>query len=566
MFELFNRYTKQKGAYLVFFAVLLPFLCAFAALSLDLGAVFASKSSMQNAADAAALAGAKRYFDVWKENNPGLTDMKDTINGFTDEESNADRMAKDYIKMNIKQMSRKDLDQFKWKREIFYNSDQTRKFYKVYIKDAVPMHFLNVLNRRLTDTLTEVAAIAEIPTKYSTGSGGTEASLGYFLNVADGFGGSIGGGNQEPADTIRGATVDGGTFAFYNSNTYNNVNGNNQYAFAYTWFAKAFSKESGIRERYFIGYDKWKWNPETNTNDKVHVPGLESGKAYSYNDLYNFFKDISKDSKDNEMQNISAYKVRYALDKAFQEMGKDKNTDKVIIYEKMVDTSSATPSFQEHAEKVKISMDSLFASHNSEVYKVPRPNDQNIPYDINLADTSKKYYKIDFSNEQNRHLYLRDDENDTSTDPVYLYIDGDFPKIYIELKSNINRPVFIYIPNKQDSNNLDFEGNGNGSSYNFHGSIFAPNMTVSPWNYEGNNNDLYGKTGIFKGSITVKNFSQFQSNGGHFIQEDFIIPGSGGGEANNTNTKLISNLFGDAKIENDPNPSTIEYERVYDSL
>ena len=58
-----NRLFKnQKGVFLVFTAVLLPIIFACAGLAMDLGNAFAHKSKLQNAADAAALAGAHVYY------------------------------------------------------------------------------------------------------------------------------------------------------------------------------------------------------------------------------------------------------------------------------------------------------------------------------------------------------------------------------------------------------------------------------------------------------------------------------------------------------------------------
>ena len=48
----------QRGAILVLFAITFPFLMAFSAIAVDLGTVYVQRVHLQNAADAAALAGA----------------------------------------------------------------------------------------------------------------------------------------------------------------------------------------------------------------------------------------------------------------------------------------------------------------------------------------------------------------------------------------------------------------------------------------------------------------------------------------------------------------------------
>ena len=52
---------EQRGAVIILFAVLIPFLMCFAGLVVDLGNLYAHYSKLQHAADAAALAGGSAY-------------------------------------------------------------------------------------------------------------------------------------------------------------------------------------------------------------------------------------------------------------------------------------------------------------------------------------------------------------------------------------------------------------------------------------------------------------------------------------------------------------------------
>lgn len=56
-----ERLHGQRGNVLVWFALLLPVLFGFMALSVDLARLYLTKVELQNAADAAALAGAYKY-------------------------------------------------------------------------------------------------------------------------------------------------------------------------------------------------------------------------------------------------------------------------------------------------------------------------------------------------------------------------------------------------------------------------------------------------------------------------------------------------------------------------
>ena len=61
-FEMWKS-KAQKGAFLVFTALMIPIIFLCAGFAVDLGNAWAYKSKLQNAADAAALAGAKEYGD-----------------------------------------------------------------------------------------------------------------------------------------------------------------------------------------------------------------------------------------------------------------------------------------------------------------------------------------------------------------------------------------------------------------------------------------------------------------------------------------------------------------------
>ena len=61
--------SRQFGQTLVFFALLVPILFLFAGVAIDLGWYYLNVSRLQNAADAAVLAGAKELLEELKDNN-----------------------------------------------------------------------------------------------------------------------------------------------------------------------------------------------------------------------------------------------------------------------------------------------------------------------------------------------------------------------------------------------------------------------------------------------------------------------------------------------------------------
>ena len=74
-----NQREGQRGALLVLFALLLPVFFACAGVAVDLGSMYAHKSNLQNAVDAAALAGAAGYIagEETAEYHPGANTMSD---------------------------------------------------------------------------------------------------------------------------------------------------------------------------------------------------------------------------------------------------------------------------------------------------------------------------------------------------------------------------------------------------------------------------------------------------------------------------------------------------------
>jgi Flp pilus assembly protein TadG len=79
-----KKAPPQRGAVLILFAVLLPILLGFAALAVDVAFVVMTKARMQNAADAAALAGASGLLAGETTASARLTALNlANLNGYT---------------------------------------------------------------------------------------------------------------------------------------------------------------------------------------------------------------------------------------------------------------------------------------------------------------------------------------------------------------------------------------------------------------------------------------------------------------------------------------------------
>lgn len=184
----FKKLLKnQKGVFIVFTAVLLPVIFACAGLAMDLGNAFAHKSKLQNAADAAALAGAAEFA---KQN--------ETV----DRHPLADTMAGGYANLNYgKNFATGDI-----KRQA--QTKEEKSYYRVYLKDQVPVTFMRILGFGPTMTVS-VDAIATIPVQGTADVGG-----GQLMNIGSQIGGSFYNGNNDHNSTVRGSTFDGSVIVY----------------------------------------------------------------------------------------------------------------------------------------------------------------------------------------------------------------------------------------------------------------------------------------------------------------------------------------------------------------
>lgn len=120
-----HKERKQKGAFLVLFAVLLPVFLLLVALVSEIGRIWAYHTKLQNAADAAALAGAANF-----------------VNGDTiDSHPNADLFADRYVTANLGHnlASSPNLQQFQAKTKAASGSEGEKSYYRVHLEEEIPL-------------------------------------------------------------------------------------------------------------------------------------------------------------------------------------------------------------------------------------------------------------------------------------------------------------------------------------------------------------------------------------------------------------------------------------------
>lgn len=147
---------EQRGAVIILFAVLIPFLMCFAGLVVDLGNLYAHYSKLQHAADSAALAGGSAY----AESGGDL----DRANAF----------AQNYVTQNDPKASFKSPPKIEEKNRKFY--------YVVILKERVPLYFLRYFPQIGSDTEISAAACAQISVQ-RTASGNNSGGFVLFDNL-----------------------------------------------------------------------------------------------------------------------------------------------------------------------------------------------------------------------------------------------------------------------------------------------------------------------------------------------------------------------------------------------
>ena len=142
--RLLSRIKNERGAYMVFFAILIPILFGCAGLAVDLGNGFARHARLQKAADAAALAGAATF-----------AMNQETV----DNHPKADAQAETYAKVN-------------WGngRASFQKRPQPKMvdgvlYYRVLLQESIPTTFIKFVGIKEDLFNIEAEAVAVIPTQ-----------------------------------------------------------------------------------------------------------------------------------------------------------------------------------------------------------------------------------------------------------------------------------------------------------------------------------------------------------------------------------------------------------------
>lgn len=195
-----HKERKQKGAFLVLFAVLLPVFLLLVALVSEIGRIWAYHTKLQNAADAAALAGAANF-----------------VNGDTiDAHPNADTFAARYVAANLGHnlTSSPNQQQFLAETKAASGSEGEKSYYRVHLEEEIPLIQATAAWLHRPTFLVKATAVALIGKEGTSGGGGIK--LGKLATIGSWFDGSFFNNNGRDNDyamlhqnKIEGAVFDG---------------------------------------------------------------------------------------------------------------------------------------------------------------------------------------------------------------------------------------------------------------------------------------------------------------------------------------------------------------------
>ena len=474
-FEMWKS-KAQKGAFLVFTALMIPIIFLCAGFAVDLGNAWAYKSKLQNAADAAALAGAKEYGDNGTET--------------PDSHASADAQAERFLIANLgrdyfnKHLADGSTGKVRFQMKPLTQKDSTKSYYRVYLSAQTDTTFMKMFNYDHMDV--GVEAVAVVPTR-------NEGTID-FNNLID-----------------LGRRIDGGS-SFYNNN-------GSDYDYGQLHNTK-------INGSVYDGTVVYNDHDEYNElfRHEEYWPEHKIWYGTEMNGIYRFFTPEAK-------KDASRYD---AIQKNHYQWPQEGNlTD---YHKKAQNVETALEAlYKSHANEVQEGRPIgrqgwvyVPLSYSESHYYII---DSSVNHNLNLTLLITNPGSSDNPNPQGTTpMKINGQDFYVNDSPIYVYIKGNYQAINIYLMEDITHPVVICYLGNQNIHFMNNQPLNNWPTYSFIGTIYAPNTTISPFSFEGY------KT--FVGSITA-DILQLNTNHGYFKFWNFGIPSNGqSGNTSGSSAKL----------------------------
>ena len=454
--------NREKGAVIVMFALFIPLLMLCAGLAIDLGNLYAHKTRLQNAADAAALAGAREF----------------AVEGETvDSHPKANDEAELYVDKNAQKNNL--TNQIETKCKAIDDSANSAIYFAVRLKETVPLYFLRIVG--LTEQEVSAYSVAAI----TTSAGGEDLFI-----FSDKFSIVNSISNPDNFDT------DGQILTTFDSAiSYTSRSNPNDSNYKYSYLG--YSDQTDKLQSFFTSKARGMSVNAAREKDSVTQEKLDEGVSIRYDkDKYvHTAQPVSYDMDDIFRQTVAKLGISEEFPTA---------PEKPNIQQPWLELWKAGGDKEKEAQ-IQAKYDADKAVYDEAMSKYDA---EYAAYEAALAKYSREretYYSTDLSNDiaiatgsnSARTLNIDGSLGSATDKPIYVYIDENCSPVHINITANNERPVvlcytgtsqldfnmssgvtfrgILYVPNSPDTQSLLIH-DSNGSK--FEGSIIANSLTL----------------------------------------------------------------------------------------
>ena len=472
---------KQCGAVTVLTALAFPVLLGFMGIAVDVGNLYVQKAMLQNATDAAALAGGALYKYPPKIDGQEKLQGTDAKQGkriiYANNHEEADAAARNYITRNLgNDVTVDEVSALSSNPTTTTSGNTTTEradvYYRVIASKTVPLYFLPVVSSVRSQVVrTASVAIAETArtTEHGSGSGG-------------------------------------GTTTITNTSVFDNL-------FTYSeYFDSGLSNENFKMNAVYVG-------------DMVFTYGNGSSTQTAY---YNINKIMGGQTQSVDhifSDDTDAYTT---LTTIRNNSGGATNAQWATVNDPIIDTFFNTTSY------VDAFLSKLDAPHydcNNQNYTITGNETSNSNCKGGPRSGATATNVIHFSskfqgNVPNLVLNMVGSISGNQDEPIYVIVDADITHPQLNVKNNTRPLIFIYL----GTNNILINNNANTDFAKL--TIYAPYGTVGI----NPDNEQINFTGTYYGNIIARRIAiQAGGGGGKWIQQNFL-------ENNNYTDTVIANV------------------------
>lgn len=430
---------RQQGAILAFTALLLPMIIVGTGLAVDLGNIYVNYSQLQNAADAAALAGAHEYAVKGEKINS---------------HPQADKMAEQYVQGKYNNLDKsEEIDEKKYQAK----SKDKKTYYRVKLTKEVPLYFLGSIYQKVSGKNTFTVPVSSVAAIQGQADNG-----GFFNNMfifKDKFDAVNSMNNPDKLDPSN-----------------NNYNSDSKNMISTTFDGRVvYTKGDGVNNPSYK-YESLTYSTQTNRLDRFFTSA-----AKDYNKKNNISTLMDKDAAKK-----AKYDSKGTLQSGYWSQAEYYNYNFQTFYDYMEQKTAAT-SNKATEQTVKTS-GNLFAS---DIIRIPHENsipNLTIEVDKNLGNSDKPVYiyveagmgvvNINLNMDTGRPLIICIAGSDSKRSQVHFNLNGHtFKGVIYAPYCDKNEGVLV------NAANSTFMGTIVGSSISLRGD----NSTYKYKDYTGSN-------------------------------------------------------------------------------